>query len=52
MNDYGYDVESFNADHNYENGCRLARTAGSDYTDCDTHHAYVKHGVPALLRYV
>src|SRR5690349_3856399 len=50
MKDYGTDVEQFNTEHNWENGCRLGRTVGSDYTECDTHHAYVKHGVPPLLR--
>jgi hypothetical protein len=47
---YGTDVERFNRDHNRANGCHLARTVGSDFTECDTHHAWVEHGVPALLR--
>ena len=48
--DYGTDVERFNTEHNHANGCQLARTPGSDYTECDTHHVYVKHGIPLLLR--
>lgn len=47
---YDTDVERFNRDHNWRNGCKLGRTVGSDYTECDTHHAWVKHGVPPLLR--
>ena len=50
MNDYGTDVSAFNRNHNSGNGCALARTAGSDYTECDTHGAYVKHDVPVILR--
>lgn len=48
--DYGTDVDRFNAEHSVRLGCRLGRTVGSDYTECDTHHAFVKHGVPPLLR--
>lgn len=48
--DYGHDVQRFNSDHNWLNGCELARTPGSSVTECDTHHAYVSHDVPELLR--
>jgi hypothetical protein len=48
--DYGTDVERFNTEHNVKNGCRLGRTVGSDITECDTHGAWVEHGVPRLLR--
>lgn len=48
--DYGTDVERFNREHSVALGCKLGRTVGSDYTECDTHHAWVKHDVPALLR--
>lgn len=50
MKDYGTDVDRFNDEHGYKQGCKMGRTVGSDYTECDTHHAFVKHGVPALLR--
>jgi hypothetical protein len=50
MKDYGTDVERFNAEHNWKLGCKLGRTVGSDRTECGTHHAWVKHGVPTLLR--
>lgn len=52
VEDYGTDVKKFNEDHGVLKGCKLGRTVGSDYTECNTHHAYVKHGVPALLRYI
>lgn len=48
--DYGYDVDRFNADHDYLRGCRMSRTVGSDTTECGTHSAYVSHGVPIILR--
>ena len=50
VEDYGFDVDRFNAEHNHANGCRLGRVVGSDITECDTHNAYVAHGVPELLR--
>ena len=50
MQDYGHDVEKFNAEHRYQDGCRLGRMVGSDITECSTHGALVVHGVPALLR--
>jgi hypothetical protein len=48
--DYDYDVAAFNDDHNVARSCHLSRVAGSDMTECQTHHAYVRHGVPPLLR--
>lgn len=50
VRDYGYDVPAFNSAHAYNQGCRLGRTVGSDTTECDTHGAYVSHGVPIILR--
>lgn len=49
IRDYGYDVAAFNRAHAYPL-CQLGRTVGSDTTECDTHNAYVSHGVPVLLR--
>jgi hypothetical protein len=46
---YGNDVVRFNRDHAYPN-CKMGRYPGSDVTECDTHGAYVVHGVPAILR--
>ena len=50
VRDFARDVEAFNRAHRYDYGCRMARTAGSDVSECDTHHAYVSHGVPVILR--
>lgn len=50
IRDYGDDVYAFNCAHGSRYGCRLARTAGSDITECDTHSARVRHGVPVILR--
>lgn len=48
--DFGTDVERFNEEHNWKRGCNMSRLAGSDVTECQTHRAFVKHGVPPLLR--
>lgn len=50
ITDFGYDVPAFNRAHGWEHGCQLGRTVGSDTTMCDTHGAYVSHGIPVLLR--
>jgi hypothetical protein len=46
---YGEDVDRFNADHRYPT-CKMGRYPGSDTTECDTHGAYVSHGIPVILR--
>lgn len=44
------DPELFNAEHNWRNGCELARTVGSATLECDTHHAYLTVDIPVILR--
>jgi hypothetical protein len=50
LGSYGGDVDRFNAEHGVKQGCSLGRVVGSDVTECQTHGAWVSHGVPSLLR--
>lgn len=52
MATYYTDSEKFDAEHNWKNGCELARTAGSATLECDTHHAYLSLDIPVILRSV